>query len=183
MSFSTTGASQSVMPMALCHRFSQTLPQARALTPQEQQQVDVGLQRWMPQFKPRLSTPLPQLLAHPGKAAPIMGLFFGGLMGSLVALFVLPLAGLMALFGLKQGRAQFFKDFAGMGTKMAGMLSVIVATFSTPVAYCFTKTNNENIVDVMKHHPSGATWGTMLQDPVYLPDFVRATPGNMIYKP
>jgi hypothetical protein len=113
----------------------------------DEKQIDKNLHNWWPRIGAGYATPVPELLASPGKSAAISGLGTGviGALGGLV--FMMRNRGVGALIG---------------GTLGAGIGAV--------TGFINRRQQNENLTEIMKHLPQGATKRDLLSDPVYQKD-------------
>jgi hypothetical protein len=125
------------------------IQEKRDLAPVESQAVQQGLSQWFPKLFPSYGTPVVELLASPAKSA-ILG---GGIMA-------LATGALGFLQGAKCNKTAAL--FALGGAALGGIMS-----------YFSRQQSNENILDLMKRLPSGATKRDLLSDPAYQADLNR----------
>lgn len=125
------------------------IAETRSLAPEERAEVQRGLSQWWPKIGAGYSTPMSELLASPAKS----GILNAGLIG-----------GLGGLFGLATKHSAFAAIGAGIGALIGGISGFINR-----------RQQNENIIDLLRRFPEGATKRDMLSDPVYQSDLNRAS--------
>lgn len=113
----------------------------------EEKQIDKNLHNWWPKIGAGYATPIPELLASPGKSAVISGIGTG-LMGALGGLAVAV-------------------SHRGVGAVIGGTL---FAALGAVTGFINRRQQNENLTEIMKHLPQGATKRDLLSDPVYQKD-------------
>jgi hypothetical protein len=127
------------------------IQEKRDISPQEAQQVAMNTStRWWPKLYASYGTPLPELMADPTKSGIISG-GLGALGGSLLGL---AWSGGRPLLG------------AGIGAALLGIGGAITGFFAR-------RQQNENIMDLMRRLPEGATRRDLLSDPAYQAELNR----------
>lgn len=134
------------------HGVQQYLPVAekRSLDLEEGKDIQQGLHRWWPKIGAGYATPMTELMADPAKSATL------GAVGTGAVAAVL--GGMM----LHSARAVG----AGIGLVGGGVLGGITSFINR-------RQQNENIADLMRRLPPGATKRDMMSDPVYQSDLNR----------
>lgn len=132
-----------------------TLNKERTLSPKEASAIAAAQTRWMPTIYPVYSTPLIDLLASPLKYT------------LLRAVPPLAIAGLYLWYTTRRGQ--------GANSSLAMMLSVVgVFTLIFLVGmYVQQYRRNNNIMDMLRRLPRGATYYDYLQSPVVQGDMNR----------
>ena len=133
------------------HGIQRFLPIAsrRPFTPQEQSAVAQGLKQWWPKIGAGYITPIPKLLASPLKSSVVSG-GLGGAFSSVM------------LKGEEEALTHANAPLAALGALLFGTLGFISR-----------RQSNENILDLMRRLPAGATKRDLLSDPVYQADLQR----------
>ena len=124
----------------------------RELSSEEQKDVDQGQSQWLPKIFQSYATPLPQMMASPGRQAILAGLA-GGLGGAYGG----------GMIGGALGSP-------GVGAAIGG---VGLGGLSALMQYMNRNAENENILDIMKRLPRGATKRDYLADPAVQADANR----------
>ncbi len=119
----------------------------RAVTTQESAEIEKGLKRWWPKLYASYATPLPEMLASPAKS---------GLLGGIM----------MGLLGGILGAAGRNLAFVLLGLLGGGVLGSVTG-------YLGRQKRNEDVLDLMKRLPEGATKRDMESDPVYQAELNR----------
>lgn len=125
----------------------------RDFSPQEAASIRSRESRLLPKIWQSYGTPIPELLANPGKQG-LAGALAGGLTGASAG----------ALLG---GSAH-----AGKGALVGGGLG---ASLLGSLAYFSRRKQNEDIKELMRRLPQGATKRDMFSDPAYQADINRRT--------
>ena len=115
--------------------------------------VQEHLHHWLPRIRAGYSTPLPELLASPGKSA-IISIIGTGLFSSIMG----------ALWTVAFGKT-------AIGATIGGVLGLGLGAYA---GFFNRRQQNENILDIMKRLPEGATKRDLLSDPVYQSGLNRA---------
>ena len=124
------------------------IAETRPLATEERAEVQRGLSRWWPKIGAGYATPMSELLASPTKS----GILNAGLLGALGS-----------LFGLTARHSGIAAIGGGIGAILGGITGFINR-----------RQQNENIIDLMRRFPEGATKRDMLSDPVYQSDLNRS---------
>lgn len=137
------------------HGVQQYLPIAekRELEKDEQKRLKKGSDRWWPRIGAGYSTPMDELMADPLKSA---------ILGGAGTAVVGALTGLVTFIHSATGRVVA----AGLGLVGGGVLGGITSFINR-------RQQNDNIEDLMRRLPPGATKRDMLSDPVYQQDLTR----------
>lgn len=137
------------------HGVQQYLPIApiRKLEEDEEKRLKKGSDRWWPRIGAGYSAPMYELMADPLKSAILGGA--GTAIGG-------ALAGLMMFIHSATGRVVG----AGLGFLGGGVLGGVTSFINR-------RQQNDNIEDLMRRLPPGATKRDMLSDPVYQQDLTR----------
>jgi len=117
----------------------------RDLEKPEDKSVDKNLHNWWPKIGAGYATPIPELMASPGKSAILSGLgtaLIGGLGGLMIARHSVGLA---------------------LGGLIGGAIGAVGGFINR-------RQQNENLTEIMKHLPPEATKRDLLSDPVYQKD-------------
>ncbi|MDX2086018.1 MAG: hypothetical protein SFZ03_11600 [Candidatus Melainabacteria bacterium] len=128
----------------------------RPLEPSEQLAVEQGLRRWIPKLGAGYSTPIPQLLASPGKSAIISGLMGGGF------------AGIMALFFAITSHLK-----GALALTITVGAAAILGTIGAVEGFFSRRKTNEDYLDIMARFPVGATKRDLESDPAYQAQLTR----------
>lgn len=128
-------------------------------SPEEQANIERGLSKWLPKIWQSYSTPAWQMLASPGKQSLLTGLGGGGL-GALIG------AGLGSKISRRDPGA------TGVGAGIGGGAGALIAGL---LGYFARRQENENILEILKRLPPGATKRDILSDPAYQADLYRNT--------
>lgn len=132
----------------------------RELGPEEEEEIAAGKSRWIPKIFKSYSTPASELMSSPGKGALMAGGIGGGV-GALVG----------GMFGARmQGGGQAvlpdgFRPAAGAaigGLGLGGLAALL--------EYYSRNKRNEDIEELMRRLPPGATRRDLLSDPAYQKD-------------
>ena len=139
----------------------------RDLGPDEKADVQSNLNNWLPTLFPGYGTKASELLASPVKIGALSGTFTGGLLGSIAG-------GLHAL--------ATHGDATGITAAIGASVAAVSGIFAGVMSYFHRDQENNNLVDLIKRLPPGATKRDLLSDPVYQQDQqlarIQAASGN-----
>lgn len=128
-------------------QFSPQMNRRTKFTPAEESALQEGKSRWLPRIFQSYATPATELMSSPGK---------GALMSGLTA------TGVGALLGGLSGKP-------GLGAALGAGVGIPLAAMS----YFGRRQRNEDIEELMRRLPAGATKRDVLADPVYQKDLDR----------
>lgn len=147
--------------LSLClFTMSPKLSKERTLSPKEKHVIAAAQTRWMPTLYPVYSTPLIDLLASPLKYT------------LLRAVPVLAIAGMYIGYTTRRGQ--------GANSSLAMMLCVVgvFALIFLVGMYVQQYQRNNNVMDMLRRLPRGATYYDYLQSPVVQGDMNRRALGS-----
>lgn len=144
------GATYNGIPQMGVQSYLPTGEKRDSFSPEEQKDINRGLSQWWPALFASYGTPVWALLANPAKSAFVSSLFGAGIVGTIAAV----------------------KGRFGVG---AGLLTAGVGLVAGTLSYYTRRQQNDNVLDLMKRLPPGATKRDMESDPVYQADLNRKT--------
>jgi hypothetical protein len=126
----------------------------REFTPEEEEAVEAGKSRWLPTLFQSYSTPVPAMMADPGKQALLAGLLGAGLGGSI---------------GLGLGHRLGNENLGGaIGAGIGGL-------GAGGLAYFARQAKNQDLEEIMRRLPPGARKRDYLADPAVQADLLRSS--------
>lgn len=154
----------------LAHYSHMPTGKKRDLSPEELALVEQGQRRWLPKLFPSYSTPPHELMASPLKSG-LIGAIPGGLLGAGLGGVGGAVLGGLAGKALGHDQALSAAGGAGLGAIGGGLLG---AGTTGVVSGLNQRAENENILDLMKRLPPGATRRDLMSDPAYQADVDRS---------
>jgi hypothetical protein len=143
------------IPQVAIQRYVPIGTERRTLEASELKEIETKSERLLPKLCPGYATPLPDLLASPGKQA----------------------AATAAVIGL--GTAIATGAYCGSGAGFGGVaigagIGALVALVAAPIAYLNRRRKNEDVADIMARLPPGATYRDYRADPDVQQKIARA---------
>jgi hypothetical protein len=135
----------------------------RDFSEEEEKSISEEKTHWLPKIFQSYQTPIPELLASPGKQSVGAGLLGGGL-GALLG----GAAGASMQGGGQAGLPDGYRMAAGAAAGGLGLGGIMAL-----LQYYTRKKKNEDIEELMRRLPEGAVRRDMLADPVYQKDLDR----------
>lgn len=144
---STSGKPYGIQSIAI--RDDLPIAEQRQLSEQEQKKIQEGMESWWPKISPGFNSKPSELLADPGKVGVIQGAGLGALATGITG-------ALLSANGFTAGEG-FLTALIGIGSGVLGFMGGLFTQ----------RQKNENVVDMMKRLPEGATLRDMMADPLY----------------
>ena len=120
------------------------------LTPEELAAIERGQQRWLPRIFQSYATPVPEMMASPGRQAALVGALAAAAGGGLGGV-------------LSKGNPWVTAGSAGASGLLAALLT-----------YYARRAENEGLVEIMRNLPPGANKREYMRDPAVQADLNRA---------
>lgn len=138
------------------------LNEAREFSPEENRAISTGENQWISRVAPGYRTPLPALLSSPSKGF-ALSTTAGGAAGAV--------GGIIAASAKLSGGATWGRALAWMGGIAGG--GILLGALSGVGLYFARRQRNDDVIEMMRRLPPGATRRDMLADPVVQRDLDR----------